>query len=221
MGNVSFRGCMLFFAGVFATVFIAISAGAQAVTTQWGGDASLAYDTGFMHMLMKAPNGGVQLFNMDLVQNDAPGSGVSEKGVSNDAIWGRNQARKVFNLDDPRAEKAFLVIYVAGKGKYPLRFRVNGNAGEFENWDAAKNYEYYRWAEFPAAWLKKGKNSVEMFCPEAQKEDEGWKVLIARQDEFEAGGGNPADVGKTSFKSTDWRRELERKSLWPAGKHPG
>lgn len=207
------RGCILF----IVSTFMAITAWAEPVTTRWDGDAARVYDTGFMHMLMKSPDGGVRLFNMDLVQNDAPGAGVSEKGVTNDAIWGANRARKVFTLDDPRAEKAYLVIYVAQKSAHPLRFRVNGNAGELKDWDNTKNQEYYRWAEFPAAWLKKGKNTVDFFCPEAREESEGWKIQIARQDEFESGGGDPADVGKTSFKSTDGGESWKESPFGPLG----
>ena len=53
-----------------------VSAFAEIVTTSWGGDAGMIYDTGFMHMLMKHPEGGVSLFEMDLIQNDAPGAAV-------------------------------------------------------------------------------------------------------------------------------------------------
>ena len=88
--------------------------GAATVTTNWGGGAGLVYDTGFMQMLMKQPSpsgltGGVCLFNMELVENDAPGSGYSEKGVDSDVVWGQNRARKILRLDDPRAEKAWFV----------------------------------------------------------------------------------------------------------------
>ena len=40
----------------------AIPAGEEVVTTSWDGDAEMIYDTGFMHMLMKHPEGGVSLF---------------------------------------------------------------------------------------------------------------------------------------------------------------
>jgi hypothetical protein len=205
-------------AAFFLCCFMFQASEALALTTTWGGDAGMIYDEGFMNMLMKDPKGGVSLFNMDLVQNDAPGSGVSEKGVNSDAIWGKNQARKVFNLDDPRAEKAWLVIYTSyQQGKTPLRFKVNGNLGQFDNWDTTKNVEYYRWAEFPAAWLKKGKNTVDFFCPEAQTEKDGWAIQIARADEFESGGGDPKDVGKTSFKSTDGGESWKESAFGPLG----
>ncbi|MFC1694020.1 transglutaminase-like domain-containing protein [Candidatus Latescibacterota bacterium] len=189
------------------------------VKTTWGGDAEIAYETGFMHMLMKHPNGGVCLFNMELIENDSPGSGHSEKGVYTDTIWGKIRARKILRLDDPLANSGWIIIFPHYKsGKYPLKFTVNGHESEIPNWDTTKNIEWYRWSEFPAEWLKKGDNVIELYCPEAKTEDEGWKIFIARADEFEHGGGNPADVGKTSFKSTDGGESWKESPFGPLGK---
>ena len=190
---------------------------AETVTTSWSGDAEMVYDTGFMHMMMKHPDGGVCLFNMDLIENDAPGAGSSEKGVSVDEIWGNYRARKVFYCDDPRAFKAWLVVYVASKGNYPLTFTVNGQASRLDTWDSSKNHEWYRWTEFPVEWLKKGKNTIDLFCPEAGKKEEGWAIQISRADEFEAGGGDPKDVGKTSFKSTNGGESWKESPFGPLG----
>jgi hypothetical protein len=190
---------------------------AENVTTKWGGSAEMIYDEGFMHMLMKAPKGGIGLFNMELMQNDAPGAGFSEKGISTDTIWGKTRGRKVFNLDDTRANKAYLIIFTIHQGKYPLQFTVNGQQAKVENWDTTKNQEVYRWTEFPVGWLKKGKNSVDFFCPEAKNEAEGWELYIARADEFENGGGNPAEVGKTSFKSPDGGETWKESAFGPLG----
>ncbi len=127
------------------------AAEADQVTTSWGGDAEMMYDTGFMNMLMKHPDGGVCLFNMDLIENDSPGAGHSEKGVYNDSIWGSNRARKILTFDDPRAHSAWVVIFPLYKsGKYPLKFTVNGKESEIANWDTSHNKEWYRWSEFPA-----------------------------------------------------------------------
>ena len=190
---------------VFLITFYVLGASSEAVTltTLWGGDTEMVYDTGFMHMLMKHPDGGVCLFNMDLIENDSPGGGASEKGVYNDVIWGKNRARKILYLNDNRAEKAFLLIYFGrGKmGKYPLQFTINGHQTRMDTWDPSTFHLAYRWIEFPVKWLKKGSNIIELFCPEAQSEKEGWNIYISRADEFETGGGNPKNVGKTSFKS--------------------
>ncbi len=89
----------------------------ERITTTWGGDAQKVYETGFMNMLMKAPGGGVQLFNMELVENDSPGSGASEKGIWNDVIWGKQQARKVLNIEHQHSRKIIvkrLIYWVDG-----------------------------------------------------------------------------------------------------------
>ena len=208
--------CYIFFACTIMFLGAAAIA-AEPVNTAWEFDAGTLYDTGFMHMLRKHTGGGVSLFDMELVQNDAPGAGASEKGVWTDVIWGKNRARKVLTLDDPRAKKAYIVIFTVHQGKYPLKFTVNGQSAQVPNWDASKNQEVYRWAEFPAASLKKGKNIIDLFCPEASSAQEGWEIYISRADEFEQGGGNPADVGKTSFKSADGGESWKESPFGPLG----
>ncbi len=189
----------------------------QTVKTSWMGDAEKAYEAGFASMVMKQRGGGVSLFNMELVENDSPGSGMSEKGVWQDQIWGRNRARKEFVLDDPRALKAWLVVYVTRQGKTPLTFTVNGRSAKVENWDERKNQEYCRWAEFPAEWLKKGKNAIDLSCPDAANADEGWTVQLSRADEYESGGGDPSAVGKSSFRSTDGGETWKESPFGPLG----
>lgn len=173
----------------------------EPVQIGWEGDAEQVYESGLAENVRKVPGGGIGLFNMELIENDAPGSGLSEKGVSRDTIWGTVRARKILHLDDPRADKAFVVIfsYADKRPVHPLRFTVNGQAGQITQ----DNGEAYRWAEFPASALKQGDNVIELFCPDATSEKEGWPLYIARADEFEAGGGDPAAVGETSFKSLD------------------
>ena len=76
-----------------------------------------------MHMLMKAPDGGVRLFNMDLIENDSPGAGQSEKGVSTDDIWGKIKARKILNLVDrvvAPAETSAVLLRRLGVSRTPI-----------------------------------------------------------------------------------------------------
>jgi len=195
------------------------SVAAAAVTTHWGGNAVTAYETGFTERCMKAPGGGICLFNMELVENDAPGSGHSEQGVYTDTIWGDIRARKILTLDDPRSHGAWIVIFPRYRsGKYPLRFTVNGSERAIPDWDTKKNREWYRWSEFPAEWLKKGKNVIELFCPEAQTQEEGWTLFLARAEEFEHGGGDPSQVGETSFKSFDGGKSWKKSPFGPERK---
>ncbi|MBT4482330.1 MAG: transglutaminase domain-containing protein, partial [Candidatus Latescibacteria bacterium] len=183
----------------------------------WQADAETIYETGFMHRLMKHPGGGVSLFNFDLVENDASGAGNSEKGVHKDTVWGKIRARKVLTIDNPRAHRAWLYVFPQRNPKHPLSFQINGNLAQIPN-TKLKGWETVRWAEFPAEWLKKGKNVIEIFCPEAKAEEEGWILQLARADEFEEGGGDPANVGKTSFKSTNNGKSWKMSPFGQGGK---
>ncbi len=191
-------------------------AAAQVTTVTWEKTAAGLYDEGFMHMLMKAPDGGVCLFNNVPVENDSPGAGVSMKGVNTDSIWGSSYGRKVLMLDDPRAEKAWLFVFSSRVGKHPLVFRVNGHAAQIDKIKRG-TYERFYWVEFPAAWLVKGKNTIDFSCPEAKTEADGWAVWLSRADEFAQGGGDPADVGKTSFKSGDGGETWKESPFGPLG----
>ena len=177
---------------------------AATVVTTWSGNAGKIYDAGFARMVMRVPGGGggggIRLFNMELVENDAPGSGKSELGTYSDIVWGKNRALKILPLDDPRTEKAWIVIFIhngfinPNTPKYPLKFTVNGRESAIAPWDFTKVKEVYRWVEFPAAWLKKGDNVIDLSCPEAASEQEGWELYLARAEDFPAGGGDPSRV---------------------------
>ena len=213
---------LLIFAGIFLLGLLStIVSAAENVSTHWGGNAESIYDTGFARQLMKHSGGGVSLFDMELVENDGPGAGRGEKGVSSDFIWGDNRGRKVLHLDGPRAEKAWIVVFFYNGftnpniPKYPLKFSVNGNESSIELWDFKKVIEGYRWVEFPAKWLKKGDNVFDLYCPEAQTKEEGWELYIARADEFESGGGDPAQAGETSYKSFDGGKSWKKSSFGP------
>ncbi|MCA9448820.1 MAG: hypothetical protein KC931_16990, partial [Candidatus Omnitrophica bacterium] len=52
----------------------------------WEGSGEEIYKTGFMKGMQKDGKGGSCLFKVDLVENDAPGAGMSEKGVCEDPI---------------------------------------------------------------------------------------------------------------------------------------
>ncbi|MGH7944373.1 MAG: hypothetical protein ACREF9_05130, partial [Opitutaceae bacterium] len=172
-------------------------------TCAWNAEAEAIYDAGFARSLMKSPGGGVGLFNHDLIQNDAPGAGRSEKGASTAAVWGSLHARKIIVLDEPRAARAELYVFPEQRNPaHPLTVFVNGHALQVAA-SPRKGWETVRWVQFPAGWLKKGNNIIDLSCPEAQTEDEGWRLAIARADEFEHGGGDPSQVGETSFRSSD------------------
>ena len=200
---------------ICATFFAVTALSATMVETHWIATGEEVYENGFVSMCMKNPAGGVGLFNMELIENDAAGSGLSEKGVSEDFVWGKNHARKILNVDDPHAEKAWLVIFTNTETpKHPLTFNVNGYEGQI----VKTNREVYRWVEFPVSYLKKGRNVIELSCPEAISEEDGWSLYLARADEYEDGGGDPKYAGETSFKSTDGGKRWKKSPFGPDGK---
>lgn len=200
------------------TVSLPVSAQKEKMDTiSWKADAVKMYDTGFMNMVRKSPEGGVSLWNIDLIENDSPGAGNSEKGVYNDMVWGQNRARKILTLDDPRSHKATLYVFPNNKSQFPLTFSVNGHNSRIEP-TKLKGWETVRWVDFPPEWLKKGENVIELSCPEAKTEKEGWNLQLARADEYEAGGGDPKNVGKTSLKSTDGGKTWKESPFGPGGK---
>ena len=67
--------CVIIISSLFAFTGTTAPTDVETITTSWGGDAEMIYDTGFMNMLMKHPDGGVSLFNMELIENESPGSG--------------------------------------------------------------------------------------------------------------------------------------------------
>ena len=207
------------FLALFAFILHAAPPVAKTVRTSRSGSAGLMYELGFMHGLMRHPD-GVCLFNQVLVENDSPGVGVSERGPNLDPIWGTNVGRKVFVLDDHRAHSAWITIMPAyGKPlKYPLKVLVNGHETEYSSPASKQTVDYYRWLEFPAEWLKKGRNTVDFSCPEAKSENKGWFIFLARADDFTQGGGDPALVGRTSFKSLDSGKTWAESPFGPDGK---
>ncbi len=213
-------GARILIFGLTGWLVFGAESGADVVTAKWEYAAEAIYDSGFMSDLRKLPDGGVGLFDMNLVENDAPGAGKSEKGISCEPIFGEIQGRKILRLTDRRARAVFLVLFLDLKRMpdYPLRFLINGRALALEPWDLATCHLHYRWLEFPAEWLAEGDNIIEFFCPEAVTPQEGWNVCLARADEFEEGGGNPAEVGKTSWRSVDSGKSWVESQFGPDGR---
>ncbi len=177
--------------------------------SEWKATAEAIYDAGFVQRLAKQ-GGAVGLFQHDLIQNDAPGAGRSEKGSFTGTIWGANHARKVFVIDDPRAAHAEVYVFAFERDlKHPLTVVVNGMRTQLPA-TPRKGWETVRWVAFPPEWLKRGENIIELSCPEARKEEEGWKLFVARADEYKEGGGDPAGVGETSSKSSDHGKTWQR-----------
>lgn len=183
---------------------LAVSAVATAADefSFWEKSGRAVYEQGFARRLQVGEKDGVQLFQHALVENDAAGAGRSDKGPSSVAIWGLVQARKVLFIENPRALAAELFVFPQAKLTQALVVKINGNMTRMEP-TPRKGSETIRWIGFPVAWLKHGQNVIELSCPDAKSESEGWRLSVARADEFASGGGDPINVGKTSYSSQD------------------
>ncbi|MHB9027814.1 MAG: transglutaminase-like domain-containing protein [Candidatus Latescibacterota bacterium] len=148
-----------------------------------------AYETGFAYDVMRAPGkAGVQLNDMVLIEDDGPGSGVSEKGTYLEEISKGALARKIFQIDDPTALEAHIVLFMTPQNprqQEPLFIILNGTRipGNPISW----HEEMWHWIKVPVNLLKKGDNTLVVGC-DAPK-GKGYQLFIARADEFEGGGG--------------------------------
>ena len=180
--------------------------------------AQQAYDTGFAGTVMRDP-GGVRLYDMLLVQDDAPGSGNSEKGPFIQPVFGDGRIRKDLWLDDPRANGAWVVFLTQKTGKYPLTVVVNGQKTSYDPASCTNGMEG-RWVSFDPSWLKKGLNTILLSCPEATMKDR-WGIMFSRGDEFTRGGGDSLQAGRNSQVSLDGGKSWKRGVLGPEGNAGG
>jgi hypothetical protein len=192
----------LFFSGLCFCLGVPVSdaASGRKVTVNQSEPAQIAYDKGFAQQVMREGSGGVKLWNHLLIEDDAPGSGTSNKGAFMEPVYGDRMIKKLLTVDDPRCEKAHVVFYTMNspKSKTPLRVAVNGREATF----TFRNTEQYGYVPIDPSWLRKGDNEITFACPNAKKAEDGYSFLIARADEYVPGGGDPALVGvgeKTDF----------------------
>lgn len=180
----------------------AAAAPASAEFSTWKKTGRETYETGFARRLQVGGEGEAKLFEHVLIENDAAGGGRSDKGPSASVVWGEVRARKVLRLDDPRAHGAELYVFPQAKLAHALQVSINGHPARIDA-TPRKGNETIRWIQFPPEWLRAGENVIELSCPEAKSEAAGWRLNVARADEFAAGGGDPLPVGRTSFYSRD------------------
>ena len=198
----------------------AFAAGGKQSTVDVSEDYSAlaAYEKGFARGVMRDPN-GVRLFDMELIQDDAPGSGQSEKGSYIQSIHGALMARKDLFIEDPRTNSAYVVFIFAGTGKGKLTVTVNGSKTSYDP-ATSTNTEMYRLVAVDPATLKKGLNSIVLSYPEGNERDQ-YRILFSRKDEFAHGGGDPAKAGLNSYVSADGGKTWKRGAFGETGKEEG
>ena len=163
--------------------------------------AQTAYNKGFAKGVMREGRNGVKLWNRTLIENDSPGvGGMSNKGIFTEPVFGKTMIKKNLEIEDPGCDEACIILYVFDdpQRKHPLTLSVNGHKISL--------LEQIMWgcSRFPIepSWLKKGENEIILSCPEAEDAESGWTVLIARADEYKAGGWD-LEKGEISYKPFD------------------
>jgi hypothetical protein len=164
--------------------------------------AQVIYDQGFAQHVMREGDGAVKLWNHFLVEDDGPGAGSSNKGAFTESIFGDRMIKKILPVDDPRCEKATVVFFTYNWGdlkKAPLEVTVNGHKTTFKY----ETTEQCGYVPIDPAWVRKGDNEITFACPQAKDPASGYVFMIARADEYIAGGGNPAAMGEPAKTGAD------------------
>lgn len=193
----------------------AVLAETKSITVTTDIDALTAYEDGFVYDVKRAPdNQGVELDDMVLIEDDGPGAGNSEKGTWQEELYQGLLVKKIFNLENPSAFEAFLVFYMNPKNKDRSKqkpFFVFFNGERFEGPPLSWHENMWHWLKVPVNTLKKGENTVILGCDAPR--GEGYDLMIARADEYEAGGGKYITEGNTALISAaQMEMETDEKS---------
>lgn len=159
-----------------------------------------AYEWGFAFDLMRGDS-GVVLNDLVLLEDDGPGSGHSEKGTFKESIHAGVLAKKTFKLEDPTAAEAHVVLYMepaTRDDQAPYYLVVNGR--RIEGNPISWHDPNWHWVRVPVKYLKQGANDV--IVGSDAPEDKPYQLLIAREDEYDAGGGKFTYQGNTALISS-------------------
>lgn len=207
--------------------------GGTTVTTRL--DAAALYESAFIDNLMRGDDGAIVLNDLVLYENDGPGAGYSEKGVFEESLHRGVQVKKLFQLRATDAKSAHVCVYLTPQSSTapPYYLLVNGQHVDGIARPALDGI--WHWVPVPADALRVGLNEIVVVCD--APEGEGYNLLFAREDEYEAGGGTltykggtalltsrklipplespplgyaPIEVGATSARSTDGGRTWSR-----------
>jgi hypothetical protein len=170
------------------------AANGRKITVKTTENAQAAYDAGFAKQVMREGDGAVKLWNRQLIEDDSPGAGTSNKGAFLEPVWGDRAIKKLLTIEDPRCEEAFVVFYTQGGNPKmpPVVISVNGNETKFLYQAGGESYAY---APIKPSWLKKGDNEIVFSCPDAKDQKSGYMFYISRADEYKPGGADLAALG--------------------------
>ncbi len=232
---------------LWTSLLLLTSLGAQQVPGLLSHDFSAEemFNTGSSDGIL-CSDGSLFLNDMELLENDGPGAGLSEKGPYMEPLQQGVLVKKVFQLKDSRAIEAHVVLYMAPqkpKSSPPYYLLVNGH--RMEGNPVPWHEGVWHWVKIDPTWLVQGSNEVVLGCDAPA--GSGFDLLFARSDEYERGGGcwiyrgntariaagfltppatpnedfEPVKVGETSGKSFDAGATWSMGKLGPENSVPG
>jgi len=178
-----------------------------AITHVWPAD--MIFREGVISNLRMDSEGGVILGDHVLVEDDAPGAGVSQNADgsdirSYDEVSARLWIKKELYLDDVRASTATLVLYgrepstgVWGEPSEPsLQVLINGHLttinsirrklpSPYQSW----NRPYWYYLDFPPSFLLAGTNT---FVFRTENTNGPWRVFLSEYRNYASGSETPA-----------------------------
>lgn len=163
-------------------------------------EALRAYESGRVSNLMKSPDGqSIILEDMVVFEDDAPGAGWSQKGPFTEEVRVGVLAKKRLFVADPTAREAHAVLFMEPLNpekelQAPYYLLVNGH--RIEGNPVPSHEGNWHWVRIPLDFLEPGENEIVVGCDAPS--GEGYRLLIAREDEYEAGGGFWTYEGNTS-----------------------
>ena len=161
---------------------------------------------------------GIRLFDGQVVENDAPGSGRSDQEHIEPfvEVSGQTACRKTLHLDDPAALGAQLAFIAKERqdNQSTLRFTINGQpvlrppsrqaapqANQY--WGLmVGQWSWSRWyyVDIPPETLRLGENVIEVAAVEGLA---GWQLMVADYRDFYKGMDDPVTLPYASRHSID------------------
>ena len=193
--------------------------------------AGIEHDAQLVNLRFNRELNGITLDDMELIEDDAPATGVPQGFEEGGVEWVENLRKgivlkKILLVDDPSANSGRLLFkgIEMKSNSTPLHLSLNGveflRPATIFGWPFARQYIDYtpndRWfvVDLPIGALKKGENEVLMW---ADSDSTSWKVLIASEKEFARGSLTRTHHPNRSMKSSDGGKTWTDSQLGPKG----
>ena len=179
--------------------------------------AGIERDAQLVNLRLDTVKKGIILNDTELIEDDAPGSGVPEGYDQKEKAWIEHlkkgvMIRKIITLEDPKAYSGRILFESTEMkdNREPLHISLNGV--EFTRPSSVFSFPYTKqfteytpydcWysIDLPVGALRKGENEVLMW---AESDSSSWRVHIAVESEFARGSAIRTHHPNRSMKSSD------------------